>query len=50
VRPLGDERAIAVTAVGLLLVSIVALASGGSPWHAGGRQDVPVGVVSALAL
>ena len=42
-------RAIAATAVGLLLVSLVALASGGSPWHAGGRQDVPVGVVSALA-
>jgi hypothetical protein len=35
--------------VGVLLVSLVALASGGSPWHAGGRQDVPVGVVSALA-
>ena len=46
---LSDVRAIAVTAVGLLLVSLVALASGGSPWHAGGRQDVPVGVVSALA-
>jgi hypothetical protein len=30
-------------------VSIIALASGGSPWHAGGRQDVPGGVVSALA-
>jgi hypothetical protein len=42
-------RAIAATAVGLLLVSLVALASGGSPWHAGGRQDVPVGVVRALA-
>jgi hypothetical protein len=41
--------AIAATAVGVLLVSLVALASGGSPWHAGGRQDVPVGVVSALA-
>ena len=41
--------AIAATAVGLLLVSLVALASGGSPWHAGGQQDVPVGVVSALA-
>jgi hypothetical protein len=40
---------IAATAVGLLLVSLVALASGGSPWHAGGRQDVPVGVVRALA-
>jgi hypothetical protein len=40
---------IAVTAAGLLLVSLVALASGGSPWHAGGRQNVPVGVVSALA-
>ncbi len=49
VRPLSDVRAIAATAVGLLLVSLVALASGGSPWHAGGRQDVPVGVVSALA-
>src|SRR5262249_19060130 len=35
--------------VGLLLVALVALASGGSPWHAGGRQDVPAGVVSALA-
>ena len=42
-------RAIAATAVGLLLVSLVALASGGSPWHAGGRQDVPAGVVGALA-
>jgi Domain of unknown function (DUF4129) len=49
VRSLSDERAIAATAVGLLLVSLVALASGGSPWHAGGRQDVPVGVVRALA-
>ena len=37
VRPLSDVRAIAATAVGLLLVSLVALASGGSPWHAGGR-------------
>ena len=42
-------RAIAATAVGLLLVSLVALASGGSPWQAGGRQDVPVGLVHALA-
>ena len=49
VRPLSDVRAIAATAVGLLLVSLVALASGGSPWHAGGRQDVPVGVVRAVA-
>jgi hypothetical protein len=49
VRPLSDVRAIAVTAVGLLLVSLVALASGGSPWHAGGRQDIPDGVVRALA-
>ena len=49
VRPLSDVRAIVAGAVGLLLVSLVALASGGSPWHAGGRQDVPVGVVSALA-
>jgi Domain of unknown function (DUF4129) len=49
VVPLIGVRAIAATAVGLLLVSLVALASGGSPWHAGGRQDVPVGVVSALA-
>lgn len=49
VRPLSDLRAIAATALGLLLVSLVALASGGSPWHAGGRQDVPVGVVRALA-
>jgi hypothetical protein len=42
-------RAIAATAVGLLLVSLVAMASGGSPWHAGGRQDVPVGVIHAIA-
>src|SRR5829696_7041409 len=49
IRRLSDVRAIAATAVGLLLVSLVALASGGSPWHAGGRQDVPVGVVRALA-
>jgi len=42
-------RPIAATAVALLLVSLVALASGGSPWHAGGRQDVPAGIVSALA-
>ena len=49
VRPLSDGRAIAATAIGLLLVSLVALASGGSPWHAGGRQDVPVGVVNAVA-
>lgn len=49
VRLLSDVRAIAATAVGLLLVSVVALASGGSPWHAGGRQDLPVGVVRALA-
>jgi hypothetical protein len=27
----------------------VALASGGSPWHAGGRQNIPVGLVDALA-
>jgi len=49
VRRLSDVRAIAATAVGLLLVSLVALASGGSPWHAGGLQEVPVGVVRALA-
>ena len=49
VGPLGDVRAFAATVVGLLLVSLVALASGGSPWHAGGRQDVPVGVVHPLA-
>jgi Domain of unknown function (DUF4129) len=49
VRPLSDVRAIAATAVGLLLVSLVALASGGSPLQAGGRQDVPVGLVRALA-
>jgi hypothetical protein len=48
-RPLSDVRAIAAIAAGLLLVSIVALASGGSPWHAGGRQDVPVALVRALA-
>jgi hypothetical protein len=44
-----DVEAFAATTVGLLLVSLVALASGGSPWHAGGQQDVPGGVVSALA-
>jgi hypothetical protein len=49
VRPLSDVRAIVATAVGLLLVALVALASGGSPWHAGGRQDTPAGVTSALA-
>jgi hypothetical protein len=42
-------RAIAATAVGLLLVSLVALASGGSPWRAGSPQDVPVGVVRVVA-
>jgi hypothetical protein len=42
-------RAIAATAVGLLLVSLVALASGGSPLQAGDRQDIPDGVVRALA-
>jgi hypothetical protein len=40
---------IGATAVGLLLVSLVALASGGSPWHADGGQDVPVGVVPGFA-
>ena len=49
VRPTSDVRAIAATAVGFLLVSLVALASGGSPWHAGGGQDVPVGIVRAIA-
>ena len=49
VRALSDVRAIAATAVGLLLVALVALASGGSPWHAGGRQDVPVSAVNAVA-
>jgi uncharacterized protein DUF4129 len=49
VRSPSEVRPIAATAVGLLLVSLVALASGGSPWHAGGRQEVPVGVVNAMA-
>ena len=49
VRSRSDVPAIAATAVGLLLVALVALASGGSPWHAGGRQDVPGGVVNAVA-
>lgn len=48
-RPPGDGRTIVVTTLGLLLVSLVALASGGSSWHAGGRQDIPVGVAGALA-
>jgi hypothetical protein len=30
-------------------VSLVALGSGGPAWHAGGRQDVPAGVVHAVA-
>jgi uncharacterized protein DUF4129 len=50
VRPRSDVTAIAATAVGLLLVSLVALASGGSPWHTGGGHDVPGGVVSAIAV
>ena len=49
VKPPSEVRATAATAAGLLLVSLIALASGGSPWHAGGRQDVPAGVVSAVA-
>ena len=49
VKPPSEVRATAATATGLLLVSLIALASGGSPWHAGGRQDVPAGVVSAFA-
>jgi hypothetical protein len=49
VRPPSDVQAIAATAVGLLLVALVALASGGSPWHADGGQDVPVGAVNAVA-
>ncbi len=49
VRSPSDARAVAVATVALLLVSLVALASGGLPWLAGGRQDVPAGIVSALA-
>ncbi len=46
----GLERAIAVTAVGLLLVSLAGLASGGSPWGGGsGQADVPDAAVRALA-
>jgi hypothetical protein len=48
IRP-GDTQAIAVTAVGLVLVGLVGLASGGSPWHAGGHADVPTGAVRAAA-
>ena len=48
VKAPSDVRAISSGAVGLLLVSLVALASGGSPWHDGGRQDVSAGVVDAL--
>jgi hypothetical protein len=48
-RLLSDVPAIAATVVGLLLVSLVALASGGSPWEAGGSPDVPAGVVGGLA-
>jgi hypothetical protein len=49
VRSLSDVRPFVATAVGLLLVSLAGLASGGSPWDAGGGQDVPGGAVSALA-
>ena len=49
-RPSSDVRAIAATAAGLLLVSLVAVASGGSSWHTGGRQELPGGVVGALAV
>lgn len=45
----GDVRPIAATTVGLLLVGLVGLASGGSPWHGGGHSDVPAGVVRAAA-
>ena len=48
-RRLSDVRAVAATLVALLLVALVALASGGSPWHPGRRQGVSVGVVGALA-
>ncbi|MFN0155934.1 MAG: DUF4129 domain-containing protein [Gaiella sp.] len=48
-RPLSDAHAIAVLSVGLLLVSLVGLASGGSPWHAGGGQEVPASVVRVFA-
>ena len=48
-RSLSDARAIAATSVGFLLVSLVALASGGSSWHEGGRQDLPFGLVNAVA-
>lgn len=44
-----DVRAIAAAAVGLALVSLVGLASGGSPWRGAGGGDVPVEVVRALA-
>jgi hypothetical protein len=49
-RPPSDVRALAATAAGLLLVSLVALACGGSAWRAGAaRQDVPVALVDAVA-
>lgn len=49
VRPLSDVPAVAATTVGLLLVALVGLASGGSPWQEGGRQAVPADLVRALA-
>lgn len=45
-----DVRPIAVTAAGLVLVSLVALASGGSPWHVdGGGRGIPVDLIRVLA-
>jgi len=45
----GDVRPIAAATAGLLLVALVGLASGGSPWHGGGHADVPSGAVRAAA-
>jgi hypothetical protein len=45
----GDTRAIAAAAAGLVLIALVGLASGGSPWHGGGASDVPTGAVRAAA-
>jgi hypothetical protein len=47
--PPSEARAVATTATGLLLIALVGLASGGSPWQAGGGQALPVAVVGALA-
>lgn len=45
----GETRPVAAAAAGLLLVGLVGLASGGSPWHGGGHSDVSSSVVRVAA-